>query len=70
MRAALDAEGRDPATLRRTVGMDCDLTDPGELARRIEAYERLGVDDLIVGFEPVTRESLDLLAGAIAILDR
>jgi probable F420-dependent oxidoreductase len=67
MRAALEAEGRDPATLRRTVGMDCDLTDPGELARRIDAYELLGIDDLIVGFEPVTQVALDLLARAVAI---
>jgi probable F420-dependent oxidoreductase len=67
MRAALEAEGRDPATLRRTVGMDCDLTDAGALARRIDDYERLGIDDLIVGFQPVTRESLDLLARAVAI---
>jgi hypothetical protein len=47
--------------------LDCDLTDPDELARRIDAYERLGIDDLIVGFEPVTRAALDLLARAVAI---
>jgi hypothetical protein len=58
MDAALEAESRNPATLRRTVGMDCDLTDPhqasgssfaasvDELARAIDAYERLGIDDL------------------------
>ena len=67
MRAALEAERREPATLRRTVGMNCELTDADELARRIDAYERLGIDDLIVGFEPVTREALDLLARAVTI---
>src|SRR6266516_3816166 len=66
MRAALQAESRDPATLRRAVGMDCELTDPGqagggpfaglagELARAIGAYDRLGIDDLIVRLQPST----------------
>jgi alkanesulfonate monooxygenase SsuD/methylene tetrahydromethanopterin reductase-like flavin-dependent oxidoreductase (luciferase family) len=78
MHAALQAEGRDPATLRRTVGMDCELTDPdqsgggsfglvAELARVIDAYERLGIDDLIVRLQPSTRPALDRLARAIEI---
>jgi alkanesulfonate monooxygenase SsuD/methylene tetrahydromethanopterin reductase-like flavin-dependent oxidoreductase (luciferase family) len=78
MHAALQAEGRDPATLRRTVGMDCELTDPDhsgggsfglvdELARVIDAYERLGIDDLIVRLQPSTRPALDRLARAIEI---
>jgi alkanesulfonate monooxygenase SsuD/methylene tetrahydromethanopterin reductase-like flavin-dependent oxidoreductase (luciferase family) len=65
MRAALQAESRDPATLRRTAGMDRELTDPGqaggsfagltgELARAIDPYERLGIDDLIVRLQPST----------------
>ena len=29
MHAALQAQSRDPATLRRTVGMDCEPADPG-----------------------------------------
>jgi probable F420-dependent oxidoreductase len=70
LRDALEAEGRDPATLRRTVGMDDAMSDPDELARRIEAFERLGIDDLIVSFAPVTREAMDLLARAVAILGR
>jgi hypothetical protein len=57
----------DAATLRRTVGMNCELTDPGELARRLDAYEKLGIDDLVVGFEPVTAENLDLIARAVAL---
>ena len=78
MHAALQAESRDPATLRRTVGMDCELTDPGqtgvdraglvdELARAIDAYERLGIDDLIVHLQPGTQPALDRLARAIKI---
>jgi alkanesulfonate monooxygenase SsuD/methylene tetrahydromethanopterin reductase-like flavin-dependent oxidoreductase (luciferase family) len=78
MHAALQAESRDPATLRRTVGMDCELTDPDqtgrsfadlvdELACAIDAYERLGVDDLIVRLQPNTQPALDRLARAIKI---
>jgi len=78
MHAALQAEGRDPATLRRTVGMDFELTDPDqtggsfagaidELARAIDAYERLGIDDLIVRLQPNTQPALDRLARAIEI---
>ena len=86
---ALEAEGRDPATLRRTVGIQ--VRDPGaagpgdalgdalgaavsgpvdELARAIDAYERLGFDDLIVGLEPRTTRSLDRLAEALELLGR
>jgi alkanesulfonate monooxygenase SsuD/methylene tetrahydromethanopterin reductase-like flavin-dependent oxidoreductase (luciferase family) len=83
--AALEAEGRDPATLRRTVGMevrDPDASNPGEdlgqgfggsvdqLARAIDAYERLGFDDLIVQLEPKTTRSLDRLAEALKLRAR
>jgi alkanesulfonate monooxygenase SsuD/methylene tetrahydromethanopterin reductase-like flavin-dependent oxidoreductase (luciferase family) len=79
LHAALEAEGREPATLRRTVGMevrDPAATDPGadldgafggsvdELARAIDAHERLGFDDLIVQLAPKTTRSLDRLAEA------
>jgi alkanesulfonate monooxygenase SsuD/methylene tetrahydromethanopterin reductase-like flavin-dependent oxidoreductase (luciferase family) len=81
LNAALEGEGRDPSTLRRTVGvevLDADLTssdvgDPGfaasidDLARAIDAYEALGFDDLIVGLRPQTRRSLDRLAGALRL---
>ena len=78
MHSALQAENRDPATLRWTVGMDCELTDAGqtggslagaagELARAIEAYERLGIDDLIVSLQPGTQQGLDQLARAMTI---
>ena len=79
MHAALQAESRDPATLRCTVGMDCELTEAGptgggsfagiagELARAIDAYERLGIDDLIVRLPPSTLYGLDQLARAMTI---
>jgi len=80
--AALEAEGRDPATLRRTVGMeirDPEATAPGgelgegfggsvdELAWAIDAYQQLGFHDLIVQLEPKTTRSLDRLAEAIEL---
>jgi alkanesulfonate monooxygenase SsuD/methylene tetrahydromethanopterin reductase-like flavin-dependent oxidoreductase (luciferase family) len=80
--AALEAEGRDSATLRRTVGVevrDPAAADPGgdrgagfgrsvdELAWAIDAHERLGFDDLIVQLEPKTTRSLDRLAEALEL---
>ena len=82
LNAALEAEGRDPATLRRTVGMevwDPATTGPGEepggavdgsvdqLAWAIDAHERLGVDDLIVQLAHKTMRSLDRLAEALEL---
>jgi alkanesulfonate monooxygenase SsuD/methylene tetrahydromethanopterin reductase-like flavin-dependent oxidoreductase (luciferase family) len=81
LHAALEAEGRDPATLRQTVGIqvwDPDTTGPDdlgeavggsvdELARAIDAYERLGFDDLIVQLAPKTTRSLDRLAEALEL---
>jgi FMNH2-dependent dimethyl sulfone monooxygenase len=78
--AALEAEGRDPVTLRRTVGVevrDPDARAPSkadmlvagsvqELARAIDAFEALGFDDVVVGLEPNTERSLDRLAQALA----
>ena len=37
------------------------------LARAIDAYERLGIDDLIVRLQPNTQPTLDRLARAIQI---
>jgi alkanesulfonate monooxygenase SsuD/methylene tetrahydromethanopterin reductase-like flavin-dependent oxidoreductase (luciferase family) len=84
LETALEHEGRDPSTLRRTVGaeaLDADLTnsDVGEsglvassdaLARAVDAYEGLGFDDLIVGLRPQTKRSLDCLAEALRLLGR
>ena len=82
LNAALEAEGRDPDTLRRTAGMevrDPQATAPGgdlgegfggsvdQLARAIDAYQQLGFDDLIVQLEPKTTRSLDRLAEALEL---
>jgi len=78
--AALSAEGRNPTSIRRTVGVE--VVDPERvratdgnnaaiassvdaLAEAIDAYEALGVDDLIVGLRPPTKRSLDRLATAL-----
>ena len=70
MDAALAAEDRDPSTLRRTVGIDArePETNEGEggvlvddLPRLVEAYEALGVDDVILAFEGATERTLDRL---------
>ena len=82
MDVALEAEGRDPAGLRRTVGMS--VVDPDrpatnevdpealagtveDLARAFDAYEALGIDDLIVLPEPNDVRSVDRLARANAL---
>ena len=78
MRAALEDEGRDPATLRHTVGMDWDLTRPDRigggsadaLARALDGYARLGVGDLIVRLQPADQPALDRIAHAIDIRER
>jgi alkanesulfonate monooxygenase SsuD/methylene tetrahydromethanopterin reductase-like flavin-dependent oxidoreductase (luciferase family) len=78
LNAALAAEGREPGSLRRTVGMRVRVDQrPGvgpsdrevgqsaeELACAVSAYEELGIDDLIVGLEPMSIRSLDRLAEA------
>jgi alkanesulfonate monooxygenase SsuD/methylene tetrahydromethanopterin reductase-like flavin-dependent oxidoreductase (luciferase family) len=77
--AALKAEDRDPATIRRTVGVwveDPELVaqhdrDPeafhgstAELSRLLASYDKLGIDELIVGLTPMSLQSLDRLAAA------
>jgi alkanesulfonate monooxygenase SsuD/methylene tetrahydromethanopterin reductase-like flavin-dependent oxidoreductase (luciferase family) len=66
--AALLAEGRDPAGMRRTVGMRVEVAGAataGQLARAVAAYEQLGIDDLIIGLAPMISGSLDHLAEAL-----
>ena len=80
LNAALEAEGRDPVTLRgrsawRLGSPRRRLGGPGagfggsveELAWAIDAHERLGFDDLIVQLEPKTMRSLDRLAEALEL---
>jgi probable F420-dependent oxidoreductase len=78
---ACDEEGRDPATLRHTVGLEIadpsaadaggrDLTFRGsadELAKALDAFEGLGFADAVAVLQPMTERSLDHLAGAIAL---
>jgi alkanesulfonate monooxygenase SsuD/methylene tetrahydromethanopterin reductase-like flavin-dependent oxidoreductase (luciferase family) len=76
---ALAAEGRDPKTLRRTVGMDVEDPDAApsagtgdvpfrgsisEFAEALDEYAELAFDDVIVGLEPRRERSLDRLAEA------
>jgi alkanesulfonate monooxygenase SsuD/methylene tetrahydromethanopterin reductase-like flavin-dependent oxidoreductase (luciferase family) len=77
--AALAAEGRNPETLERTVGIE--VRDPAtaadgdgdrsfsgsvdELAEAIDAYEALGIGHLIVVLQPMTEASLERLALAV-----
>jgi alkanesulfonate monooxygenase SsuD/methylene tetrahydromethanopterin reductase-like flavin-dependent oxidoreductase (luciferase family) len=75
MDAAIEAEGRDPMSLRRTVGIDArePETNEGEggvmiedLPRVFEAYEALGVDDVILGFDGPTERTVERVARALA----
>jgi alkanesulfonate monooxygenase SsuD/methylene tetrahydromethanopterin reductase-like flavin-dependent oxidoreductase (luciferase family) len=66
--AALEAEHREPSSLRRTVGIDArEPETEGEgvpiddLPKLFEAYEALGVDDVILGFEAPNERTLDRL---------
>jgi alkanesulfonate monooxygenase SsuD/methylene tetrahydromethanopterin reductase-like flavin-dependent oxidoreductase (luciferase family) len=77
MARALTRQGRDPASLRVTVGLSVTDPDrpPDELARVIDAYAALGdadgglgVDELIVALEPRTERSLDRLVTARNLL--
>jgi FMNH2-dependent dimethyl sulfone monooxygenase len=72
---ALETEGRDPSTLRRTVGIDArePETNQGEggvlvddLPALFDAYEELGVDDVILGFEGATDRTLGRVERALA----
>jgi alkanesulfonate monooxygenase SsuD/methylene tetrahydromethanopterin reductase-like flavin-dependent oxidoreductase (luciferase family) len=67
--AALEAEARDPSTVRRTVGIDArepETTEEGgvlvdNLPALLEAYDALDVDDVILGFEEPNERTLDRL---------
>jgi len=57
----LAAEGREPSTLRRTVGVEFFDASVEEMSTTLVAHESLGVDEVIVGLRPPTRESLGRL---------
>lgn len=77
MARILEQQGRDPATLRRMVGVEVidpehQPAGPGELtvarddlAAVIDGYQRLGIDDLLIGLRPVTVRSIDRLVDAL-----
>ena len=81
MNGAIEAEGRDVATLRRTVGVivvDPDQEDRGDegfalrgsiddVAKAFDAYEELRIDDVIALPLPMTERSLDRLNEALAL---
>jgi alkanesulfonate monooxygenase SsuD/methylene tetrahydromethanopterin reductase-like flavin-dependent oxidoreductase (luciferase family) len=83
LNAALLANGRDPNSIRRTVGVWIEHSesvvperrDPeafsgneAELLRLLADYRELGVDELIIGLTPMNTTSLDHLAAAVAAL--
>jgi probable F420-dependent oxidoreductase len=74
MDAALEAEGRDPASLRRTVGVEVREPDrEGEeqavpvddLPAVAEAYEELGVDDLLLAFADPDERTVERVRSAL-----
>ena len=76
---AIGAEGRDPTTMTRTVGMIVrDPSDAGsnedefagsvnELAGAIDEHAALGIDHLILVLQPMTESSLDRLSEALRL---
>jgi alkanesulfonate monooxygenase SsuD/methylene tetrahydromethanopterin reductase-like flavin-dependent oxidoreductase (luciferase family) len=66
MRESLAEAGRDPATLRWTVGMLARHDDTAALGEAIAGFAERGIDDLIVSLLPATPAALDRLAKAAA----
>ena len=80
LETALEDEGRDPSTLRKTIGMY--VADPAlapdesdaytgtvdELAETLTRFGDLGFADVIAVLEPVNERSLDRLAEARALV--
>jgi alkanesulfonate monooxygenase SsuD/methylene tetrahydromethanopterin reductase-like flavin-dependent oxidoreductase (luciferase family) len=65
--AALDAEGRERSTLRRTVGVNVAEPDEPSVALdavpgAVEAHAALGVDDVLLGGGWASERTLDRLA--------
>ena len=81
---SLAAEGRDPTTMERTIGVTVrhpDMTvdpddepvfqgSPRELAALLDAYAELGVDHLILEVGPKTVSSIGWLAEALDLFRR
>jgi alkanesulfonate monooxygenase SsuD/methylene tetrahydromethanopterin reductase-like flavin-dependent oxidoreductase (luciferase family) len=81
---ALEAEGRDPTTVERTIGVTGRHPDvaidpddepafqgtTGEMAAMFDAYAELGVDHLILEVGPKTVASIGWVADAIQLFRR
>jgi alkanesulfonate monooxygenase SsuD/methylene tetrahydromethanopterin reductase-like flavin-dependent oxidoreductase (luciferase family) len=61
---ALAAESRDPAALRRTVGVWVEGPESVDMSRLLGSYAELEVDEVIFGLTPMSVGSLELLAAA------
>ena len=84
--AAMEAAGRDPATVERTVSLLVDLPNatgrpseekpglkPGEpeaLAAHLHAYAAAGISHVQLMIDPNTREGMEWAARAVELLDR
>jgi alkanesulfonate monooxygenase SsuD/methylene tetrahydromethanopterin reductase-like flavin-dependent oxidoreductase (luciferase family) len=61
---ACEAVDRDPAALRRTIGVKVDGPDPDRLAGLFDGLAALGIDDAIVWSTSKSSESVDRIAEA------
>jgi len=79
VRAACEAEGRDPATLELTVGLTVDTettqggrpgaadalpADESEIARAFDEWRAIGIGTVQVDLRPVDERTIELLLGA------
>jgi alkanesulfonate monooxygenase SsuD/methylene tetrahydromethanopterin reductase-like flavin-dependent oxidoreductase (luciferase family) len=73
LRAACEAQGRDPATVELTVGMMIGSEDkqvpanPGAVADAVSAWRELGVSHLICLALPTNRATVDVLLEGVAL---
>jgi probable F420-dependent oxidoreductase len=68
LRRALEAAGREPSSMRVTVGVYPEgLDDADSLARALESFKGLGIDDLIVSQDRKDPTALDLLWRAVEL---
>ena len=78
LESALEAEARDPASIRRTVGVEVrppgrppadgdGAVDVSELPAAVEAYGELGFDDVILVSDDAGTDMLDRVALALAL---
>jgi alkanesulfonate monooxygenase SsuD/methylene tetrahydromethanopterin reductase-like flavin-dependent oxidoreductase (luciferase family) len=65
--AALAEEGRGPAEVTRTVGVEVREEEIGALVKTLDGYAALGFDHLIVRVRPPTPRAVEALARAVAV---